>query len=118
MNSPDLFRSVYAPSEWCNMRSHTLQVRHHLEAPSDSNASIRPGAELRDPYLYRHDRHGLPVAAMLLREPAVARLQDAEVYSSHAWRQCRRHWSQPEQIGLNNFPKQPTRGLLPCPFLR
>src|SRR5205807_3128660 len=111
MNSPDLFRSVECPWELCNRWSHTLQVRHHLEALSDSNASIRPAVELKVPYPYRHDRHGLSVAAVLLRKPAVAQQQDAEVYFSRALRQYRLHWSQPEQIGLNSFPKQPTRDL-------
>src|SRR5260221_14707173 len=99
------------------MRSHTLQVRHHLEALSDSNASIRPAVELKDLYLYRHDRRGLPVAAVLLRELATALLQDAEVSFSRALLQYRLRWSQPEQIGLNSFPNQPTRGLSPGAFL-
>src|SRR5436305_6879906 len=111
MNSPDLCRSVEWPSECCNSRSHTLQVRRRLEAPLGSNVSIRPAVELKGLYLYGHDRHGLPVAAVLPRELAAARLQDAEVSFSHALRQYRLRWSQPGQSGLNSFPKQPTRGL-------
>src|SRR5947208_13031994 len=103
--------SVECPAEWCVRSFRTPQLRHHLEPLSDSNASIRPAVELKVPFPYRHDRHGLPVAAVLLRKPAVAQQQDAEVYFSRALRQYRLRWSQPEQIGLNSCPKQPTRDL-------